>query len=111
MTDDAWLDTVRLARDFGTVSQLFPEGIETVRDLPYTLFDAIRSALVFLSFDELPADEQPPKRIWLNANKLSEWFQAVKRRRDERMNEGTSGSSAPIEDPVQNDAAAALVVG
>jgi hypothetical protein len=102
------VDTVRIARDFGTVAELFPDGIEDVRDVPHVLFSAIRNALVFLSFDELPEDERPPHRIWNDGDALKAWFDDVKRRRDEKYGEKGPG---PIEDPVNNEAAKSLLVG
>lgn len=106
MTDDAWLDTVRLARDFGDVSSLFPPDFHDLRDLPHSLFEAIRMAALFLGFEELDADEQPPKRIWLVPDKLSAWMDAVNAKR----RAGGSAADA-IEDPVQNMAARDLIVG
>lgn len=75
-------------------------------DLPHTLFTAIRLGLSFLGFEELPEDEQPPKRIWLDGEKLADWFANVKKRRDEKY--GESGRKA-IEDPVENAAAKSLI--
>lgn len=89
------------------MSELLPDGIDDVRDAPHVLFEAIRSALVFLSFDELPKDERPPKRIWLDGDQLSEWFKHVERQRDRKY--GGDGPG-PIEDPVDNDAARSLIV-
>lgn len=105
MTGEAWLDTVRLARDFGDVSQLLPDGINHFTDLPHTIFDAIRAAAIILSFEELPQDEQPPRRIWLDGDKLAAFMDDVraKRRRDLGGND--------IEDPVDNQAAADLLAG
>lgn len=98
---------MRLARDFGDVSSLFPPDFDDLRDLPHSLFEAIRMAAVFLSFDELDADEQPPKRIWLVADKLAEWMDAIAAKR----RTGASGMNQEIEDPVQNRAAEGLIIG
>jgi hypothetical protein len=49
------------------VAQLLPDGVQDVRDLPHTIFEAIRSALLIISFDELPENERPPRRIWNDA--------------------------------------------
>lgn len=67
------------------------------------MFDAIRSAAIFLSFEELPEDEQPPRRIWRDADKLSAHFDAVRAKRGD--------VSGDIDDPVQNQAARDLIVG
>lgn len=109
MTDDSWLDTVRIARDFGTIRELFPPGITDLRDIPYRWFDAIRMALMFISFDELEKEERPPKHIWLDDEQLGEWFKAVEKRRKEKYS--SDGGPGPIEDPVQNAAAANLIAG
>lgn len=107
MTDEAWIDTVRLARDHGAVSQLVPRWCEGINDVPHLLFDALRMASVFLSFDELPEEERPPKRIWLNGDRLREWFEEIKRKRKREA----GGDSGPIEDPVDNEAAQGLLIG
>lgn len=96
---------MRFAREFGTVSDLFPEGVDDLLDLPHTLFGAIRTALLYLSFDELPRDERPPKRIWADGERLEAWFKEVERER-ERKAQGKD-----IEDPVDNQAAAGLIIG
>lgn len=108
MSDEAWIDTVRLARDFGTIRELFPDWVVDVRDLPYPLFDAIRQAETVLSWEEnLPEDEMPPKRIWDEPEALQEWFAEVKRKRDRQA----KGEDKDIEDPVDNEAAKALIAG
>jgi hypothetical protein len=84
MVDEAWLETVRLARDCGDISSLFPPGITRLWDLPHTLHSAIRLALIFLRFEELPKEERPPKRMWLDADKMTLWWAEVKRNRDSK---------------------------
>lgn len=64
----------------------------------------MRQALVYLSFDELPKDERPPKRIWTDGEALKAWFDRVEQDR-ERKAQGKE-----IEDPVDNAAAAGLIV-
>lgn len=92
------MDTVSLARDFGTVSELYPEGVDDLRDLPHVLFDQIRTAVIILGWRELPEDEQPPKRIWQDGKKLKAHFEEVRRRREAEMKGEKS-----IEDPVDNE--------
>lgn len=84
--DESWLETVRLARDCGNISSLFPRGIVRAVDLPHTIHAAIRMALFFLSFEKLPEDEQPPRYIWLNKEKMEEWWRGVKQRREDKTN-------------------------
>lgn len=88
-----WLDTIRIARDGGGVAQLLPEGIDSLADAPYTLHQAIRIGLAFLSYEELPKDERPPKSIWMNNKRMEEWWADVDRRREERYGGGGDGGS------------------
>lgn len=69
------------------------------------MFNAIRFALTFLSFEELESHERPPKRIWLDSDALNDWFANVKKQRTEQA------SGKAIDDPVQNEAAKSLIVG
>lgn len=103
MTGEAWIDTVRLARDFGTVRELFPKWVDDLRDLPYKLFEAIRDGMTFLSFEELLEHERPPKRLYDQPEKLNAWFKEIRRRQRQDRDH------APIDDPVQNEAAKDLI--
>lgn len=105
MTDEAWIDTVRLARDMGDVSQLLPAGVGTVRDIPKHLLDAIRNAMFYLSLEEVPDEDRPPHSIWADNAKMRGWFKEVKARH-ERKARGVED----IDDPVQNSAADMLIV-
>lgn len=73
---------MRIARDCGDISSLFPQGITRLWDLPYTIHNAIRMALYFLSFENLPTKEQPPKKIWLDPEKMKYWSDEVMRNRE-----------------------------
>lgn len=76
------------------------------------MFEAIHVGHIFLSFDELPEDERPDKRIWLDGDALREWFAEVKRRREAKYGGKDSGGwDKSIEDPVENEAARGLIVG
>lgn len=88
------------------MSELLPDGISELADCPHPFFAAIKRALLFLSFEELPKDEQPPRRIWLDDERLVAHFERVQRDRDAKWN--TDGPRA-IDDPVQNDAARSLI--
>jgi hypothetical protein len=70
--------------------------VDHLADLPHPLFDAIRLALYFLSFDELDSDERPPRRIWMDADAMRDWWAHVKRLREEKY--GKSDSSSDLED-------------
>jgi hypothetical protein len=93
------------------VSELFPEGVENIRDLPYRLFEAVRMATIFIGFDELPKEERPPRRIWLNSEALHQWFEQVERDREKKYG-GKSGGDTVLEgEPVENKAARSLISG
>lgn len=98
---------MRLARDFGTIRELYPPGVDDLRELPYIWFDAIRRALTFLGFDELEPDERPPKSIWLDDEALRLHFDQVKVMREEKWGSGEER----IDDPVENPAAKDLLIG
>lgn len=101
MVDEAWLATVKMARDIGDISSLFPQGITRLIDLPFTIHTAIFSALSFLTFDELPEKERPPKEIWLNGDKMKAWWAEVKRQR-EAEREGHGDQSAMAKNALTN---------
>jgi hypothetical protein len=103
LTGDAWVDTVRIARDLGDTSLLLPDGIDHLADLPSQLFDAVRFALGFLSFDELPKDERPPRNIWMDGPELRKWFKAVERRREEKFGLSKDDMSDQIDGPVEEN--------
>jgi len=83
--------------------------VQNVKDLPWRWFEAIRLAMYFIGFDELPDDERPPRRIWLDSEQLQSWFTQVKADRDRKY--GTDSKTGAIEDPKENAAARGLVVG
>jgi hypothetical protein len=91
--DEAWLNTVRIARDCGDISSLLPPGVTSLLDCPFPLWESIRLALYFLSFEELESKERPPKHIWLDADRMTAHWAEVKRNREARTNGGidTSG--------------------
>lgn len=76
---------MRLARDCGNISSLFPEGVTRLCDLPHTIHTAIRMALHFLKFEEMPEEEdRPPKHIWLDADRMDQWWKEVKAAHESR---------------------------
>lgn len=101
-----WLDTVRIARDLGDVSALLPEGMSSLADAPYPLHDAISAALHFLKYQELPEDEQPPKRIWFDGAAMKEWIAHVERLREAKMK-----GEKPTGKTESNDLAEDILVG
>ncbi len=88
--DEAWLNVVRIARDCGNISSLFPPGVTRLWDLPHTLSSAIRLALTYLSYEELPKKERPPKEIWLDVKKMkAHWEQVEANREREAKGQGS----------------------
>lgn len=82
------MDTVRLARELGDVSGLLPTGIATLREIPHPLLEAIKAALIFLSFEELQAEDRPARSIWTNTELLNAHFDAVRRRHETQYGGG-----------------------
>jgi hypothetical protein len=104
------LDTIRIARDFGTVSQVLPPGL-SLYDAPHTFVEAIRSTIVFLGWqDSLEFKEIPPKRVWLDAKKLDAWFKDVKAKREDEMKGRSNTAEGWDGDMVQNDAVRQMIV-
>lgn len=84
---------------------LMPDGVESLYDLPHNIMDAIVLALHFLSFSELPSDEQPPRKIWLDADELGKWWKAVKRKRRREAGLDEDDIDQDIDGPVEHNAA------
>lgn len=70
------------------------------------MFNAIRDAIGFLGFDELPKDERPPRSIWDSGKELRRWFKAVEARREEKYG---LKSGDRIEGPVEENDVHALL--
>lgn len=91
------------------MSLLLPDGIDHLLDLPYTHFDAIRDALGYLSFEELPRDERPPRAIWRDPKAIRAWFRDVEAERERKFGANKGVYDEPIEGPVsENDVEALL---
>jgi hypothetical protein len=71
---------------------MLPEGIDRLDDCPYTYWNAVRMALGFLGFDELPKDERPPRKIWLDGDEMRKHWTAVERIREEKYGTGSGDS-------------------
>ncbi len=61
------------------MSLLLPAGVTSFYDLPYNIFNAIRTAFGFLGFDELPKDETPDRAIWLEPKEMRKHWRKVER--------------------------------
>lgn len=73
------------------MTALLPLGVTHMADMPAPLHDAITAGLQFVSFDELPNDERPPKKIWWDKDSMRTWWSMVERKRDEKY----GGSDKP----------------
>lgn len=78
------------------MSQLLPEGIDHLGECPHTLHGAILGALRILQYEEFPIEERPPRRIWLDADRLKVWWEDVEAERKARYD--STSSSEDIED-------------
>ncbi len=94
---------MRIARDLGNVSLLLPDGIDHLGDCPYPLHGAICSALRILDYEEFPIDERPPRRIWLDNDRLNAWWKEVERKR--KVKYGDPAASDPVvgDEPEDDD--------
>jgi hypothetical protein len=98
---------VRLARDLGDLSLLLPDGVHDIYDMPYPLFEAIRLALIFLNYEELPSEEQPPRSIWFENDEMRKHWKAVERMRKKKYGGAADDDigDEPIVGPVSENAA------
>lgn len=87
---------------------LMPSGITMLHDLPYSMWEALRLALVFNSWAELPKEEQPPKSIWFDGKELKEHWKAVERMRKAKFSgkedDSTDIRDKPIDGPTSRNA-------
>lgn len=95
---------MRFARDCGDLSLLLPDDITTIHELPYNIFDAIKLALVWLSYEELESQDRPPKSIWLDGKQLAKHFKAVRRRQKQRWGIKDDDIDTEIDGPTERNA-------
>ena len=63
--------------------------------------------MTVLGFMELPEDDVPPEEIWHDAQRIEEWFEAVKSRRESGMEPvNDQADSAPM---LSNEETAKLI--
>ena len=84
------------------MSTLLPEGV-SLAECPYPLHNAILTALRILSYDEFPSDERPPKRIWLDGEKLSSHWKRVEQERAKKYGLPPPESDEPVDDDTPSD--------
>lgn len=73
------------------MSNLLPPGIDHLGDAPFNLHAAITQALRILDYEEFEPSERPPRHIWLNSERLTEWWARVEAERKKKY--GTSTTS------------------
>lgn len=71
-------------------------------DMPYTWFDALRTALGFLAIEELPDDERPKREIWLDAEAMKQHWAHVDRLRKKKF--GNKDDDFEIDGPSEENA-------
>ncbi len=98
------MDTVRIARDVGDMTLLLPVGISSFYDLPYNVFDAIRTTLGHLGLEELPKEDRPVKSIWFDGKAMNaHWKMVEARNRVKYGGKADSISEEPIDGPVSRN--------
>lgn len=85
------------------MSSILPPGIDHLADCPYTLHQAILFGLRVLQYEEFPIEERPPKRIWLDNDKLNEWWVKVDRERKKKYS-----SKEPVDDEDEDEREASV---
>lgn len=73
---------VDMAMKFGSLKSILPDGIKSLIDAPWSIVAAIQYAMMIISWHSLPSEEQPPREIWQNDEKIIKWFEAIKRHRE-----------------------------
>lgn len=67
--------------------------------MPWPLQEAINHGLAILSwYENYIEDEIPPEPIWDDSEAVSEWFKMIKKRNDDRMNNGDPTPSRSSDD-------------
>lgn len=85
------------------MSLLLPDGITHLGECPHTLHEAILTALRILQYEQFPKDERPPRNIWMESEKLSEWWEEVDRKREAKFKiDGNSGRPVDESDWEEN---------
>ncbi len=98
------MDTVRIARDVGDMSLLLPAGVTGFFDLPYNVFDAIRTTLGHLGLEELPKEDRPARNILFDSKEMKAHWRAVEERnRVKYGGKSNSISDEPIDGPVSRN--------
>lgn len=105
---------MRLARDCGNLTLLLPDGVESIYDMPYPLFEALQLALHFLTYEELPKDERPKPEIWLEPKEMKQHWKAVDARRKAKYGgkeDSDRMGDEPIDGPVSENEAVKDIYG
>jgi hypothetical protein len=92
----------------GTADLLFPPGVTDIREMPSAHFEALSTSLMFLGFEEMPEEDAPPRKIWLDPEALTEHFKWLKQKRKDEMDPDSPKSGGEMK---RNELAKDMVVG
>jgi hypothetical protein len=96
----------KVVRKSGNGSLLWPEGCETIEEVPYDLVKAIEHAFRILDWHEnLPKEEIPPVWMWAVGHEIEYWFEEIERKREEEANARSSGDKVPEVGMMSNELA------
>lgn len=74
------LRAVGAAKAAGGIASLYPNG--QWRDCPWDLSMAIQEAMIVLGYFERLEEEQPDPLIWHHSERLEEWWEAIRLRKE-----------------------------
>ena len=78
-------------RDGGSITSIFPSGVDSVENIPSDFIFVLSHSLRVLSWQEnLMDDERPPEWMWGFEDELEIWFEEVDRARKEKYKSGSS---------------------
>lgn len=97
-----WINLCRIVRDVGSIDLLFPDWCDNVIDMPWTIVQSFERARIILALHERPDDFRiPPKRIWLNDEKLDAYIKDENNRIEfERENGKGAWDPTRVDGPV-----------
>jgi len=89
----------------GTAHLLLPPGVEDIREMPGQHFDLIRRSMIFLGFEEMPEEDRPPRKIWLDDKELVAHFDRLKEKR-----KAEAGGDTVSTDMTENSLAKDMII-
>lgn len=85
----------RAARKSGNGSLLWPEGCESIEEVPVEVIQAVEHAFKILDwYENMTKDEVPPRWMWTVDHELDLWFEEVERQREEKYGGRSEDESA-----------------